>query len=63
MIRRGDMKLIRFWETGKEELYDLANDISEARDLAASKPKIRADLAARLDAWLKETGAQIPQKN
>jgi arylsulfatase A-like enzyme len=63
VIRRGDMKLIRFWETGKEELYDLANDISEARDLAASKPEIRADLAARLDAWLKETGAQIPQKN
>jgi arylsulfatase A len=62
VIRRRDLKLIRFWETGKEELYDLAADISEKHDLSATKPEIRAELAARLDAWLNETGAQIPQK-
>jgi arylsulfatase A len=62
VIRRGDMKLIRFWETGKEELYDLAKDPSETTDLAAHQPQIRADLTTRLDAWLKDNHAQIPQK-
>ena len=56
----GDWKLIRFYETGREELYDLASDLSEKNDLAAAQPGQRLELSARLDAWLKEVGAQMP---
>jgi arylsulfatase A-like enzyme len=60
MARVGDWKLIRFYETGSEELYDLKSDLSETRDLAASNPGKRRELSARLDAWLEEVGAQMP---
>ena len=60
VARMGDWKLIRFYEDGREELYDLARDLSEARDLAGSNPDKRREISARLDAWLKEVGAQMP---
>lgn len=56
----GDWKLIRFYETGREELYNLRDDLSETTDLAAQMPEKRRELSARLDAWLKEAGAQMP---
>jgi arylsulfatase A len=60
VVRAGDWKLIRFYETGREELYDLKADLSESSDLAASHPQKRKELGARLDAWMKEVGAQLP---
>jgi len=62
VIRRGDWKLIRFYESDREELYNLADDIGERRDLAAAEPKLRRDLSKRLDSWLKQVGAQMPLK-
>ncbi len=38
-IRQGDWKLIEFHETGRVELYNLAEDISEAVDLSARHPE------------------------
>jgi arylsulfatase A-like enzyme len=60
VVRRGDWKLIRFYESDREELYDLHDDPSETRDLAAAEPARRQALAARLDTWLDEVGAQMP---
>lgn len=62
IARVGDWKLIRFYETGREELYQLREDVSEQHDLAsvATLAEKRVELSARLDAWLKETGAQMP---
>jgi arylsulfatase A-like enzyme len=60
VARVGDWKLIRFYETGREELYNLKSDVSETRDLAAANPGKRKELSARLDVWLKEVGAQLP---
>ncbi|OYV06762.1 MAG: sulfatase [Verrucomicrobiales bacterium VVV1] len=60
VVRSGDWKLIRFYETGKEELYDLKADPSEQHDLSESNPENRAGLAKRLDAWLAGVGAQMP---
>ena len=60
VARVGDWKLIRFYETGVEELYNLKTDLAESHDLAAANPDKRKDLAARLDAWLKQVGAQMP---
>jgi arylsulfatase A-like enzyme len=60
VVRSGDWKLIRFYETGREELYNVKSDLSETNDLAKANPAKRKELGARLDAWLKETGAQMP---
>ena len=45
-IRAGDWKLIEFFETGKIELYNLAEDIGEKNDLAKKMPD-RAKATAR----------------
>lgn len=60
VARIGDWKLIRFYESGRDELYDLKSDLGERRDLAAANPGKRQELGARLDGWLKEVGAQMP---
>ena len=36
VIRAGDWKYLRFYEDGREELYNLKNDIGETQDLMAS---------------------------
>lgn len=41
-IRFGDMKAIRFGPQGPIELYDLKNDIGEAKNLASAKPDLIA---------------------
>ena len=61
VARVGDWKLIHFYEAGREELYNLAADISEKNDLVAANSAKRKELGARLDAWLKKVGAQMPQ--
>lgn len=62
VTRMADWKLIRFHETGREELYHLGDDPGEQRDLAtvAAQAGQRRKLAARLDAWLQEVTAQMP---
>ena len=49
-VREGNWKLVR-GAGPADELYDLAADVSETRDLAAAHPEVRARLAAALDAW------------
>jgi arylsulfatase A-like enzyme len=61
IVRSGDWKLIRFYEDGREELYDLAEDPGETSDLAAAKPEVVGELRRKLDEWLKETGAKLPK--
>lgn len=62
VARVGDWKLIRFYESGQEELYNLRDDLGERRDLASVSnfAMKRLELSARLDAWLKQTGALMP---
>jgi arylsulfatase A-like enzyme len=61
IIRSGDWKLIHYYEDGRDELYNLIQDQGEQHDLAAREPERTAAMRARLDAWLVETGARIPQ--
>ncbi len=58
-IRKGDWKLIYFHAAGRFELYNLADDIGEANDLAAHMPERMVQLAAVMDAWIDKTGAQL----
>lgn len=62
-IRVGDWKLIEFFEDGHVELYNLKADQAETRDLAALEKNRVADLRARLQAWRKSVGAQLPTPN
>ncbi len=62
-IRKGDWKLIQFYETDSAELYNLAEDMGETHDLASSQPakvtKLRADLAE----WRLKVNALMPVPN
>jgi arylsulfatase A-like enzyme len=50
-IRVGDWKLVRLGRGGPWELYDLKADRTELHDLAAEKPDLVKQLAAKWDAW------------
>lgn len=62
-IRSGDLRLVHFYEDGRDELYDLAADVGETKDLAAAQPDQAKALRARLEAWLKSVDAQLPAPN
>ncbi len=62
-VRRGDWKLIRFYEDGREELYDLAADVSERENHASNQPEIRNELSEALDTWLDQVNARLPTPN
>ena len=62
VIRRGDYKLIERYDDGSVELYNLADDLSEKKDLARQLPERAEKMKAQLDAWLKETGALMPER-
>lgn len=61
VARIGDWKLIRFYETSRDELYNLKDDPSETHDLAPSQPARVKSMAARLGAWMNSVGAQMPK--
>jgi arylsulfatase A-like enzyme len=61
-VRQNDYKLIKFFEEGNCELYDMNADISEARDLATEMPELAASMQKKRDGWLAETGAMIPER-
>ena len=60
-VRAGRYKLIRFYESGHDELYDLGSEIEERHDLSASKPQIASELGRMLDAYLDAADARLPQ--
>ncbi len=62
-IRDGDWKLIEFYHHEKIELYNLAEDIGEQKNLAASYPQKAVELRAKLVAWQKQLKAKMPLPN
>ncbi|MEC8337106.1 MAG: sulfatase [Planctomycetota bacterium] len=61
MVRQGDYKLIRFYDDGHLELYDLAHDPSEQQNLATREPERAKQLDVLLSKWLLGVGAKIPK--
>ncbi|MBA4187301.1 MAG: N-acetylgalactosamine-6-sulfatase [Planctomycetaceae bacterium] len=59
-VRSGQYKLIRRYDDNSLELFDLASDLGEKRNLAAEKPEVATKLDDQLGRWLKETRAQLP---
>ena len=67
-VRKGDWKLIRFFadnEDGSDrfELYNLKDDVGETKNLAATKPKLVAELNDLITGFLLDTEAVIPVRN
>ncbi|MBP6443943.1 MAG: hypothetical protein KA267_07990 [Gemmatimonadales bacterium] len=59
-IRVGQWKLIFYYSDRRSELYDLASDIGESRDLAPTEPGVARRLRGLLRAALIADGAQMP---
>ncbi|MFO0799630.1 MAG: sulfatase-like hydrolase/transferase [Gemmataceae bacterium] len=62
-VRSGPWKFVEFYETNRRELFDLSRDQSESNNLAAARPEVVAELAAKLEAWRKGVGAKMPTPN
>ncbi len=62
-IRKGNWKLVTFYEDNRTELFNLQNDPSETTDVAIQNPKIVAELKEHLSKLLNESHARFPQPN
>jgi arylsulfatase A-like enzyme len=62
-IRRGDFKLIEFYENAKLELYNLQQDIGEHHNLAAAQPERAKELQGMLAHWRARVDAVMPKPN
>lgn len=58
-IRVGDFKLIEHFTTKKLELFNLADDVGESKDLASSMPDKVAAMHAKLMKWRESVGAEV----
>lgn len=63
VIRKGPWKLIETFDPEGIELYNLANDLSETKNLAATETAKTSELRRELDAWRKNVGAEMMKPN
>jgi arylsulfatase A-like enzyme len=61
-IRKGEYKLIEFFDGGPSELYDLEQDVGETHDLATERPDMVASLREELARWRKASDAAMPRR-
>lgn len=59
-IRKGDWKLIEWFESGRKELYNLKSDIGETKNLLKNHPDVANDLYATMKTWRADVNAPIP---
>jgi len=59
----GDWKLIKWYQEDGFELFNLADDLGETKDLAGEMPDRVRQLDAKLSAWLQSCGAKVPKPN
>jgi arylsulfatase A-like enzyme len=60
IIRKGDWKLIHYYEDGKNELYNLKTDPYEKNNLVNSNVQLSNDLFTNLQQWLQSVDAKYP---
>jgi hypothetical protein len=61
IVRSGQYKLIRHYEDGTTQLYDLKNDLGETRNIASEMPEKTKELDIMLSKWLIGIGARMPK--
>lgn len=62
-VRDGNWKLVEHYEDGAVELYDLARDPGETKDVAASEPTVVCYLQSKLEVWRKNVNAEKNARN
>ena len=63
VIRKGQYRLVEYFDGTQAELYNIENDISETVNLVFAMPEKTKELLSDLRAWRKEVGAQMPALN
>ncbi len=65
MIRTDRWKLIEYPQIGRRQLFDLANDPAERRDLAGDNVQVErvAELHGQMQTWLKSAGDKVQLAN
>ena len=61
IIRKGDWKLIHYYEDNSNEVYNLKTDPYEQHDLAQSNSEITSNLLNDLMKWLESVDAKFPE--
>lgn len=59
-IRNGDWKLIEYFDSGRRELFSLADDVSEQKDVSSRHPEIVKQLTEELNDWRGSVEARTP---
>ncbi len=62
-IRKGDWKLIEWYETGEVELYNLKNDPGEKNELSQETQDKVVGLKTELEEWRQEVQAKMMKRN
>jgi len=62
VVQAGDWKLLEYLEDGRLELYNLRDDLGEAKNLAAEQPEKARELHVRLTAWRAAVKAPMPRR-
>jgi arylsulfatase A len=62
-ILMGDLKLVRYYEDGRTELFDLEADPGETTNLAQARPDDAKRLEAALAVYLSRSDAGMPRTN
>ena len=62
-VREGDWKLIHYYESDRQELFNLQDDPGETNNLVAEQPVRAQVLRAKLDAWRRSVDAKEPTPN
>lgn len=60
IIREGEWKLIHYYEDGREELYNLADDLGETTNIIDNHPDMAEKMSGKLFSFLEEVGARFP---
>ena len=61
-FRRGDMKLVYFYEDERVELFDLRKDVSEQKDISGMFPELEKSLTSELMRELRGMNARFPSR-
>jgi len=62
-MRQGNLLLVEYYDADAPELYDLAVDVAEMKNLAAEQPGRAREMRAALDNWRRQVGAQTNAPN
>ena len=58
-IRRGELKLIEYFENGTLQLFHLGDDPGEQHDLAGEQPEVARTLQTLLQGWRQQVGSRM----